>query len=436
MLKARPFLGAVPAVLRHGGRGGLPTRSASFSSSAAQAPRDLDRTGVFFSVDQFPVTGRPANQRSTPEQLRARVASWRTEYRPLGALTEAQHTQFFDQGWVIMHDVVPHDVLQAAVKSVEALVDEVAERLYAMGKITDLCKDSDFHTRLIRLDEQYTHTNVLLHKNGLLPKGIQDVWSHPNLMAIATQILGEGQDIVGHPVWNLRCKTPEKLSSGQATVPWHQDNSYLDEECWDKLQVTAWVPLLDATVENGCMQVVRGGHLSGVTANHACCVGGTWYTEVLPEEIEATLGCDMKNDIVDCEVPFGSVLLLNNLIPHRSLPNYSKGVRWSLDLRWQRGGEPNGFHGLKDSCLMKRGNLPISAFDGTVDWGSWAQEDRTVAQHQSLTDKQRELVQAAGVSEGRYNAEEPELDTTIVGPWMHKWDMIHHNRHTAKLEEQ
>ena len=129
-------------------------------------------------------------------------------------------------------------------------------------------------------------------------------------------------DIMGHPVWNLRCKTPERLSAGQATVPWHQDNSYLDEECWDKLQaiaaqgpqggpprdpalpqVTAWVPLVNTNLHNGCMQVVRGSHQAGVTANHACCVGGTWYTEVTPEELEATLGCDMSQDIITCEVP-------------------------------------------------------------------------------------------------------------------------------------
>ncbi len=52
-------------------------------------------------------------------------------------------------------------------------------------------------------------------------------------------------------------------------------------------------------------------------------------------------------DSVVCEVPKGSVLLLNNLIPHRSLANNSSNIRWSLDLRWQRPTEPNGFHGLK-----------------------------------------------------------------------------------------
>merc|ERR1712224_651395 len=89
----------------------------------------------------------------------------------------------------------------------------------------------------------------------------------------------------------------------------------------------------------------------------------------------------MGEDIVTCEVPFGSVLFLNNLIAHRSLPNYSDKIRWSLDLRWQRGGEPNGFHGLKDSVLMKRRG---EEFNGTVNWGDWAHQDRTAAQLEAL----------------------------------------------------
>ena len=98
-----------------------------------------------------------------------------------------------------------------------------------------------------------------------------------------------------------------------------QDNAYLHPESWKVLQVTAWIPMLDATRHNGCMQVqcakpgsgtwrqihcvartqkvhalqpfprrqiechgwavtqvVRRGHLAGKTVKHSCCVGGTW----------------------------------------------------------------------------------------------------------------------------------------------------------------
>lgn len=56
----------------------------------------------------------------------------------------------------------------------------------------------------------------------------------------------------GHPVWNLRTKTPQ---NEQATVPWHQDNAYLDQNALYTLMPTAWIPLIDANVHNGCMQV-------------------------------------------------------------------------------------------------------------------------------------------------------------------------------------
>jgi len=393
-------------------------------------PKSIDRHGVFFEISELPVIGKATNTQKTSAQLRAIVASWTRPWTP-GPLSPQQLDKFFTEGYVIVDKILPHEVLEGAICSVESLVDDVAQLLYSKGKIHDLCKDAGFKNRLILLEEQFRHTNVLLHKKGVMPPGIQQVWAHSNLMACATQILGSEQDIMGHPVWNLRCKTPEDRSLGQATVPWHQDNAYLDEECWDKLQVTAWVPLVDTNRHNGCMEVVRGGHLPGVTANHACCVGGTWYVEVTPEEVEATLGCDMSNDIVTCEVPFGSVLLLNNLLPHRSLENHSDGVRWSLDLRWQRGGEPNGFSRVKDSVLMKPAG-DFGDWDGKVDFGTWAKVERQEMQEKVASDQDRALVKEVGELECRYD-EDKDLDTTISGPWMAKWSLLHHNRHTAKL---
>ena len=32
------------------------------------------------------------------------------------------------------------------------------------------------------------------------------------------------------------------------------------------------------------------------------------------------------------------------------------------------------------------------------------------------------------------NAEDENFDTTIQGPWMKKWEIVHINRHVSKLE--
>lgn len=234
--------------------------SGTATEKACDAPLASEdaRHGVFFKPDEFPGTGKIANQKLTVSELEQKVSEWRTAYSP-GPLTAKQHAQFFDDGFVVLPSLLPADVLQNAVRSVEKLVDDLAEKLHAAGKISAKHADAGFMQRLVRIEEEFPHASVLLHKNGVLPPGIQTVWSHSSLMSVAEQLLGPDGSIGGHPVWNLRCKTPEAASLGQATVPWHQDNAYMDEESWGELQLTAWVPLVDTNATNGCMQVVKGG---------------------------------------------------------------------------------------------------------------------------------------------------------------------------------
>lgn len=48
-------------------------------------------------------------------------------------------------------------------------------------------------------------------------KAFRDVWSNDRLLNVVEQLIGP--DIIGHPVWNLRTKTPQNEAT---TVPWHQ----------------------------------------------------------------------------------------------------------------------------------------------------------------------------------------------------------------------
>ena len=87
---------------------------------------------------------------------------------------------------------------------------------------------------------------------------------------------------------------------------------------------------------------------------------------------------------------------------------------------------------------MKSKDVPVAEYDGAVDWGDWANEDRNVAQLGALSSEQIEQVQSIGESEGRVGPLDDDanlLDTTIAGPWMNRWSpIIHHNRHTANMD--
>ena len=115
--------------------------------------------------------------------------------------------------------------------------------------------------KLNKIEEEYRGSTILMIKrtSGSLMPEFQNLFSNPRLLNLMEQLLGTA-DILGHPVWNLRTKTPRNEAT---TVPWHQDVGYLDNRAYKILQPTAWIPLLDTDVKNCCMQVVSGGHKTG-----------------------------------------------------------------------------------------------------------------------------------------------------------------------------
>ena len=327
-----------------------------------------------------------------------------------GQLSPEQVKQYFNDGFVMVPSFFTKEELKPIMDAIEECVDVLAHNLYRGGKIKDKAESAGLYKRLILLEAQFPGAAIILHKLGYLPVAFRNLWSNDRLLNAAEQFIGP--NIAGHPVWNLRTKTPV---NEETTVPWHQDNAYLDETCLTTHQATAWIPLLDATKLNGCMQVVKGGHRAGKTATHTCCAGGTWYVDLAEEEMEKTLGVNMKTDVVTCEVPLGGVLFLNNCIPHRSLENFSDKIRWSLDLRWQRPDESNGFHGLKESILMRSTDNP----NYVIDWEGFASLDRNKLQ-----------MGVDATEEEKTNA----FDTTIHGPWMNRWVITHPNRHTESFK--
>ena len=74
---------------------------------------------------------------------------------------------------------------------------------------------------------------------------------HPRLIAAVSQIIGP--DIL---VWS--CGFFIKEPGSGSFVSWHQDLNYWGLDGDD--EVTAWVALTPATVENGCMRFVPGSH--------------------------------------------------------------------------------------------------------------------------------------------------------------------------------
>ena len=307
-------------------------------------------------------------------------------------LSTQQLEQYSADGFLIVPDFFAPGQLDPVITEIDGLVEGLANRLYDAGRITNRHEDAGFTTRLARLEEEYPGAAVLIHIGGILGPALADLWSSSRLLDAVTQMLGP--EVAGHPVWNLRSKTPR---NPLVTVPWHQDTAYLAAGCHTTFQPTAWIPLIDADRVNGTLQVLKGGHRSGRVLRHRLenKIGNkaSWYLYIAEEDLPA-------GEVVTCEMPVGSVLLLNQLIPHRSTENLSPHVRWSIDLRWQRPNEPSGFEGIKDCILMRTAKDPAYRIDCTA----WAQQNRI----------------ADALLEGPA-PQKDAFDAMVSGPWMERW---------------
>jgi len=354
----------------------------------------------------------PSSSYSSFPRLSPSIQAWQRPFSP-GVLTPAELEHYFQLGYVVKENLLDDSALQPVIDSLNAQVDMLARALADRGKISDLCETAPFHRRLALLEKQFPDISVILHRAGVLPESICRLWTHDNLLSVARQVIGN--DVAAHANWSLRTKTP---SNQQGVVPWHQDAAYLDSSADHTLQMTAWIPLIDANEQNGCMQVMKGGHRKGVVVDHVGCSPHTWYLEMIADDlkIEEAIGIPVESNIVTLPVKKGSVLFLNNLIPHRSLPNSSLDTRWSIDLRWQHPDQPSGF-AAKD-CLR------LSSSEDLLfqpSWKNWAEKDRHV------------LVAAlAGDANVRIT---DQFDSHICGSWMDRWPLTKPTRHTQRWQE-
>ncbi|XP_060071960.1 uncharacterized protein LOC132551830 [Ylistrum balloti] len=333
------------------------------------------------------------------------------ELKP-GQLSESKIRQFFEDGYLIVDNFFTREELDTCRNAVNEQVEHLAQKLYRAGKIKSLYTEFGFFDRLSKLEEEFPGANIILHKGDGLPEAFRNLWTNVRLLNVVEQLIGP--DIAGHPVWNLRTKTPQNEAT---TVPWHQDSAYLDNDSYQVLQPTAWIPLVDANEQNGCMQVIHRGHKTGIVGNHQCCYGGTWYVMLEEKEMLKTLGAEIPDDIRTCPVLYGGMLLLNNVTPHRSLPNMTQEIRWSLDLRFQNPNLPFGFYGMKKGVVMRKSTDP----DYKIPWQDFLSVDRRAKQRQAVKD----LVE---------NESDQEFSTTLEGPWMRKWEIVHTNQHTKRAE--
>jgi hypothetical protein len=258
--------------------------------------------------------------------------------KTMSRLTRDQLETFHREGYLMVPDVFEPVELEPVRQELEGVVDREARRAFEAGLLPELYEGESFETRLTRICR---HTDAVY--KGILGRGggghageeLFRLITHPKLLAPVESLLGP--EIVGSSVYRVRPKVP---GWAHGVVPWHQDSGYFAPHCDDPLILTCWLPLVDATVENGCLRVLPQVHGRGVYRHHTG--GHAGYLVILDDDLPS-------GEAVPVPVPRGGVLFLTNKTPHCSGENRTDVVRWSLDLRYQDARVPNNAGELPDA---------------------------------------------------------------------------------------
>ena len=129
-------------------------------------------------------------------------------------------------------------------------------------------------------------------------------------------------------------------------VVYHQDSTFLYTEPMSVIGL--WFALEDATLDNGCLWALPGGHRDGTKSRFARAAGGGVETIVhdpsgWPEDA-----------FVPLEVPKGTLVVLHGELPHGSKPNRSPVSRHAYTLHVIDG----ACHYPPDNWLQRDPSMP------------------------------------------------------------------------------
>ena len=217
--------------------------------------------------------------------------SWPDHEGPFALVTPEQALAYDRDGYFVLEDAFDPETLARIHAEIAPHEQEVNEFLRAVegGRISVAAADA---------------LTVTLHMVTRSPF-LRELCAGPVFRALCHDLVGPDARLY----WD---QAVYKWPHNPDPVPWHQDNGYTYVE--PQAYLTCWVPLIDATLDNGCVWVVPGLHRRG-TLEH-------WDTELgfrcLPEGVD---------EAVAVPVRAGSVVVFSSLTPHWTGPNVTDEVR-------------------------------------------------------------------------------------------------------------
>ena len=147
------------------------------------------------------------------------------------------------------------------------------------------------------------------------------------------RILSLVEEVVTPGIAIYSGKLTTKMPHAMDICHWHQDDAYYNDHVASETRMSVWIPLQDATLENGCLWVVPGSHKDGVVEHGS--YGGQCPKSMGPPDMVA-------EGAIACPVKAGDMLLFSAELWHHSKENRTDQIRRAFIVSYQEATVPRG----------------------------------------------------------------------------------------------
>lgn len=224
--------------------------------------------------------------------------SWTPVRGPFRLISDEQARSFSERGFFVLENAIE----RATIEQVRDAIDPFE------AKTEEFLRSRPDRRMFIAEADGISFTVHLVKRSKI----VRDFSASPVFQDLCHDLIGPDARLYWDQAVYKKPEYPKPF-------PWHQDNGYTFIE--PQAYLTCWLALSDATIDNGCPWVIPGGHLRGTLAHRESELGYVCREHDGPEALAVPIGV-------------GSIVVFSSLMPHRTGPNVTSGVRKSYILQY------------------------------------------------------------------------------------------------------
>lgn len=231
------------------------------------------------------------------------------------ALTESARNHYAQHGWLAIRNLLDPAEIDRAAAAIDALV----RGRIAGFKGTIYERSTRDRIGSMSEDERCDAVRKLFRFVAFEPH-LAALSAHPKITAVCRSLLGGKSPALFQDMALLK---PPLIGREK---PWHQDHAFFDFGIDTKI-VGVWIALDPATMQNGCMHVLDGGHLQGPR------------THFKRRDVQICDAEMLGHHAVGFPLEPGDAMFFDGLLPHGTPANSSPDRRRALQFHYA----PEGF---------------------------------------------------------------------------------------------